>query len=298
MQYYSPLRYPGGKGRLAILVKDVIEINQLNDGTYIEPYAGGAGMALALLLEEYVWNIVINDIDPAIYAFWHTVLHRTEWLRKQIRDTPVTIDQWEKQKEILSHPDMYSLEELGFATFFLNRTNRSGILQGGIIGGRQQSSKYKIDARFNKKNLDKRIELIARHKNRIQVHNKDAAELIQTISLNNKGKTIFYFDPPYYHKGDLLYTNHYTHSDHSYMSECIQNLDCPWIVTYDDTPIIAELYAGYPSLRFSMTYSANLERIKGAEMMFYQGLKLPRYIKKMKFPYFARYSLRDLAAEQ
>ncbi len=298
MQYYSPLRYPGGKGRLAVLVKDVIEINQLNDGTYIEPYAGGAGMALALLLEEYVWNIVINDIDPAIYAFWHTVLHRTEWLRKQICDTPVTIEQWSKQKEILTHPESNSWRELGFAAFFLNRTNRSGILQGGIIGGRQQASKYKMDARFNKENLDKRIELIARHKDRIKLYNKDAAELVQEITSSCKGKTIFYFDPPYYHKGDLLYTNHYTHSDHYYVSECVKSLDCPWIVTYDDNPVIGELYAGYPFIRFSMTYSAHQERIKGSEIMFYQGLTLPGYIHKMKFPYFARYNLKDLAIEQ
>lgn len=295
MQYYSPLRYPGGKGRLAILVKDVITENGLCDGTYIEPYAGGAGMALSLLMEEYVWNIVINDIDPAIYAFWHTVLHHTEWLRKQIKDIPVTINQWHVQKNVFENANDYPLEQFGFATFFLNRTNRSGILKGGAIGGKQQSSKYRIDARYNKQDLDKRIELIARHRNRIKLYNMDAADLLRDIPKTLKGKTLFYFDPPYYHKGGLLYTNHYTHADHEKVSEAIKTLNHPWIVTYDDAPVIDNLYAKFPSLRFSMTYSANLERLKGSEIMFYNGLDLPHYVKKMKFPYFGRYNQKDLA---
>lgn len=298
MQYYSPLRYPGGKGRLAILVKDIITENGLCDGTYIEPYAGGAGMALALLIEEYVWNIVINDIDPAVYAFWHIVLNHTEWLRRQIQDTPVTIDQWHMQKNVFENSHEYSLEQLGFATFFLNRTNRSGILKGGVIGGKQQAGKYRLDARYNKQNLDKRIKLIARHRNRVKLYNMDAVELLQSITNSLKGKVLFYFDPPYYHKGGLLYTNHYTHSDHATISESIKNINHPWIVTYDDALVIAKLYKGFPSLHFSMIYSANLERLKRSEIMFYQGIELPRYVKKMKSPYFGRYNLKDLTANQ
>ncbi|WP_028575053.1 DNA adenine methylase [Desulfonatronovibrio hydrogenovorans] len=299
MQYYSPLRYPGGKGRLATLIKDIIEINQLNDGTYVEPYAGGAGVALALLLEEYVWDIVINDIDPAIYAFWHTVLDKTEWFKKQIRDTPVTIEQWDRQKEIFMHQNKYSLNKVGFAAFYLNRTNRSGILQGGVIGGRKQSNFYKINARFNKESLTKRIDLIARHKSRIRVYNKDATDLVQHIAPKiDKNNTLFYFDPPYYSKGNLLYTNHYTQSDHYYVSKCIKSLTSSWLVTYDDNQAIRDLYAGLPCLPFSMTYSANQERCKGSEIMFYQGLRLPEYINKMKAPYFSRHNVRDLSIEQ
>lgn len=298
MQHYSPLRYPGGKGRLAVLVKDVIYENEIYDGTYIEPYAGGAGMALALLIEEYVWDIIINDIDPAIYAFWHTLLNQTEWLRKQIHDTPVDLDQWYIQKKIFENPHEFSLEQLGFATFFLNRTNRSGILNGGVIGGKKQESKYKIDARYNKISLDKRIELIARHRNRINLYNMDAAEFLQQIIGELKGKVLFYFDPPYYHKGGLLYTNHYTHADHEKMAEIIKDLNHPWIVTYDDVPVISQFYNAIPSLRFSTTYSANLERVKGSEIMFYQGIDLPSYVKKMKFPYFSRYRLKDLTAAE
>lgn len=298
MQFYSPLRYPGGKGRLAVLLKDVISENEIYDGTYIEPYVGGAGMALALLIEEYVWKIIINDIDPAIFAFWHTLLYKTEWLRKQIHDTPVNLDQWHIQKNIFDNSDEFPTEQLGFATFFLNRTNRSGILSGGVIGGKQQNSKYRIDARYNKPSLDKRIEVIARHRNRINLYNMDAAEFLQQITGELNGKVLFYFDPPYYHKGGLLYTNHYKHADHEKMAETIKDLNHPWIVTYDDAPVISQFYKEVPSLRFSTTYSANLERLKGSEIMFYKGIDLPVYVKKMKFPFFSRYRLRDLAVAE
>lgn len=294
MQFYSPLRYPGGKGRLARLVKEVIEENEIYDGTYIEPYAGGAGIALALLIEEYAWEIVINDIDPAIYSFWHSVLNETEWFRKQLYDIPVTLEQWHNQRHVFENKEEYSKKELGFATFFLNRTNRSGILKGGVIGGKNQAGKYKLSARFNKKDLDKRIKLIARHKNRITLHNLDTADLLQQIPSTLKGKALFYFDPPYYRKGGFLYTNHYKHSDHAHVAESIRKLKHPWIVTYDDVPVISELYANLSSIRFTMMYTANLEREKAAEVMFYNGIELPDYIKKMTMPFFDRYSLKDL----
>lgn len=294
MKYYSPLRYPGGKGRLSSLMKAVLTENNICDGTYIEPYAGGAAVALTLLMEEYVWNIIINDIDPAIYAFWHSVLKNTEWMLKKVHETPVTMDEWYIQKTIFGHPEQYSKNEIGFSAFFLNRTNRSGILNGGVIGGKQQTGKYKLSARFNKKNLSDRIKKIARRKNRIQLYNLDAREFLKEVCQKIKGKVFFYFDPPYYNKGSLLYTNHYTHSNHAKMAKAIRKIPYPWIVTYDDVPPIIDLYSGVPAIRFSLTYSAHLERPKAVELMFFKGVQLPNHIIEMEMPYFSLNRVRDL----
>lgn len=294
MDYYSPLRYPGGKGRLSPLLKDIIVENDICDGTYIEPYAGGAAVGLSLLMEEYVWNIIINDIDPAVYSFWYSILTHTEWFLKKLHDTPVTMDEWNTQKSIFEYPQNYSIKSLGFSTFFLNRTNRSGILNAGIIGGKKQTGNYRITARFNKENLADRIQKIASHKNRIQLYNLDAGDLIKKVEKKIKGKAFFYFDPPYYNKGGLLYTNHYKHDDHQKMAGVIKKLSSPWIVTYDDVPAINEIYSGVLTTKFSMTYSANSERPKATEVMFYNKIKLPKYMQEMKNPYFSRGKTIDL----
>jgi len=297
MNYYSPLRYPGGKGRLSPLIKDIIVENNICDGTYIEPYAGGAAVGLSLLIEEYVWKIIINDIDPAIYSFWYSIIYYTEWFLKVLHDTPVTIDEWQTQKRIFEHPENYPIKSLGFSTFFLNRTNRSGILNAGVIGGKEQTGKYKLSARFNKEDLADRIKKIARHKNRIQLYNLDAGDLLKKVGEKIKGKVFFYFDPPYYNKGGLLYTNHYKHDDHEKMAGDIKELSYPWMVTYDDTPSISEMYTGIPTARFAMTYTAHSERPKATEVMFYNKIHLPKYMHEMQMPYFSRGKLIDLQIE-
>ena len=158
---YSPLRYPGGKARLATFLGDVITLNKIVNCTFVEPFAGGAGAALTLLFLEKVDSIIINDFDKAIYSFWDSILLDTDSFIEKLETVDLTIHEWERQKEIYNSVDSTKLE-LGFASFYLNRTNRSGIIEGGPIGGRNQSGKWKIDARFNRINLIERIKKISK----------------------------------------------------------------------------------------------------------------------------------------
>lgn len=275
MQFYTPLRYPGGKGRLARFMKAVFKDNNLCDGTYIEPYAGGSAVALNLLFEEYAWRIVINDIDPLIYAFWYSVLNETEWLLRKIADTPVSIDNWHRFREVHKHPEDYSLREIGFATFFMNRTNRSGIIKAGVIGGQKQNGSYKMDARFNKTDLTNRIRKIALYRNRITLMNCDAVDILVAPPIAENGKGLIYLDPPYYHKGSMLYSNFYTHEDHASIASHVQELDIPWVLTYDNVPEINTLYQNNSRLEFTLTYSANESRKIGSEVMYYGHVGIP-----------------------
>lgn len=275
MHFFTPLRYPGGKGKLAGFLKQAFIYNGLSDGTYVEPYAGGAAVALTLLLEGYAWEVVINDLDELVYAFWWAVLNDADNLSKKIYDTPVSMDTWRKQKDIHSHHKDHSLTDVGFATFFLNRTNRSGILQGGVIGGKNQDGPFKMDARFNKKNLIDRIDLIAKYKGRIHLYNKDALYLISELVPELPPKSLIYFDPPYYKKGKSLYKNYYTPDDHGKIAKLIRSLHIPWIVTYDNVPEIKELYDEEASEEFDISYSAHMSRPRGCEIMFYKNLRLP-----------------------
>lgn len=275
MTYYTPLRYPGGKGKLAAFIQEIYKANDLSDGTYVEPYAGGAAIALKLLLEGFAWNIIINDIDKRIFSFWWSILNETEQFCKKINDCKVDIATWNKQKFIHLNIDQYSLEEIGFATFFLNRTNRSGILSAGVIGGKNQTGNFKIDARFNKRDLISRIELIAKYKSRIKLYNKDALILMREINNTFNKKTLVYYDPPYFKKGKLLYHNFYTYEDHQSLATFIRGTNYPWIVTYDNVKEIKEMYLGENYANFDISYYAHMDRPKGKEILFYNHIKLP-----------------------
>ncbi|WP_322527814.1 DNA adenine methylase [Salinicola sp. LHM] len=266
--YSSPLRYPGGKGRLTQYVANLLAINELRDGAYVEPYAGGAGLALSLLFSECVRTAHLNDISKPIYSFWYSILNETESFCRLVRDVPVTVESWEEQKKVQTSQNASSLE-LGFSTFFLNRVNRSGIIKGGLIGGRAQAGKWKMDARFNKSDLILRIEKIAQYRNRIKFYSSDAKDFLIDINQRLGSQTFIYLDPPYYVKGGGLYEHNYRPNDHKEIADYVQgSLSRRWIVSYDNHEAIKALYAQRRQQTFSLHYSAN-NRFEGTELMIY-----------------------------
>lgn len=274
----TPLRYPGGKSKLYDLFILVIRDNFAYSISYAEPYAGGAGLALSLLLSGIVKNIYINDINRSIFAFWHSVLYETEDLIRMIKDTPVTIDMWYKQKEIQLHKEEANLADLGFSTFFLNRTNRSGILKGGVIGGKKQDGDWKLDERFNKPNLIKRIEKIAERKNSINITNMDACKFLDFMDCNRIRNLLYYLDPPYIKKGSGLYEDFYSEDDHRFLAKRIAKLKQKWIVSYDVHNLALELYKKSNRMTYALNYSAQEIR-KGEEFMaFSPNITVPEKI--------------------
>lgn len=268
---YSPLRYPGGKIKLVPFFKKLIEENLLRGTTYIEPFAGGANVALSLLIEKYVSKIIINDIDKSIFAFWSSILHQTDAFISKIHDCNISLEEWKKQKEILNHPTDYSELDLGFAAFFLNRTNFSGVIKAGPIGGFSQKGTYKLDARFNKQNLIAKIKLIAAYKKDITVTCQDALSIVD--SLVNKTNCLIYLDPPYYMQGKRLYMNFYQHENHAQLADHIKELKMPLIITYDNVAPIKELYQNLETKEFIINYSAK-NHTATSEVMFLNNLPI------------------------
>ncbi len=266
--FYSPLRYPGGKSKLTAYVLETMKLNQLEGGAYVEPFAGGAAIAWYLLMQGHVEKVFINDLNPSIHAFWHCVLNDTNNLCALIEDTEVTIGQWLIQREIQLSSNATLLER-GFSTFFLNRTNRSGIVKGGVIGGLGQDGNYKIDCRFNKERLTALIREISSRRKQITLSNLDAVEFIDEVLPHVEDKCLVNIDPPYYVKGRGLYQNFFEHDDHYRLYESIKRITQPWIVTYDDTPEINDIYSEFNPKPFGLTYTAQSKR-KGTEVMIHK----------------------------
>jgi len=272
----SPLRYPGGKSSLHDVIANILVINKLDRGHYIEPYAGGCGLALTLLFNGDVSDVHINDIDISIWSFWHSIFEELDNLLDLILSTPVTIEEWHRQREIQLAPEKHSTLSLGFATFFLNRTNRSGIIKGaGAIGGLQQTGNYKIDCRFNKSALIERIKRIYKYRNRIHLSRLDALDFMKQKQDTLPDRAFFCIDPPYFNKGASLYTSFYGPEDHQQVAEMVLQLKRPWVVTYDNVPEISQLYKRKRQFNFDINYSLNRKRVGHELMIASSRLKIP-----------------------
>lgn len=263
----SPLRYPGGKTAIWPLISKIISDSELTRGHYCEPYAGGCGLALTLLMNGFVHELHLNDLDRSIFCFWDTILNKTDDFIEKIMSTEVTIEEWHNQRAIQESKETADDFELAYSSFFLNRCNRSGvILKAGVIGGLAQNGNYKLDCRFNKQGLIERIRRIEKYKHRIHFYNNDAVDFINNTNQFLPENSVYCVDPPYFVKGSTLYTNFYDPEDHQHIADTLHNLNRPWILTYDNSPAIQALYAARRQHRFNLNYSAAHKRI-GTELL-------------------------------
>lgn len=271
-QFYSPLRYPGGKASLYNFLVKSLDHNNINYGVYAEGFAGGAGAALTLLMQEDVGLIYLNDKDRFVYKFWKSVLENTDDLVRLIVDTKPSVSEWEYRHDIYNSREKQrdlSDVELAFTGFFLNRCNRSGILSGGPIGGPEQLGNWKIDARLNKEDLIKRIERIALYRERIKVSNRDIISFLKWFKTHgHKPKDVLlYLDPPYVTQGKALYKHYFTPQDHKKLAVFLQKkVKYNWVISYDDDPLIHQIYKQVTKNVFEFNYFANRTKV-GRELV-------------------------------
>jgi len=272
----SPLRYPGGKASMLDQVATTLRLNGLERGHYAEPYAGGCGLALSLLYGGFVADIHVNDVDPAVWSFWHSVLNDTDALANLVERTPVTVDEWRTQRATFQAMDLSNPLALGFSAFFLNRTNRSGVIgSGGIIGGFGQTGNYLIDCRFNREDLIRRIRRVSRYADHIRLTRLDALDFLDHCQVTLPANTLLFIDPPYFKKGPELYTNFYKAADHAKLAAKVLTTDRPWMVTYDDVAEIRALYRDRRQYSFGINYSLNQKRMGSELLVVSKGLRVP-----------------------
>lgn len=282
MTLLSPLRYPGGKAGLAPFLTDVIDLNDLRGVHYFEPYAGGAGAALGLLADDVVQTISINDADIRVFAFWSTVLHEPEWFVEKIFNSKLDLVEWRTHREVCSSPQGNSIRDIGFAAFYMNRCNRSGVLSGGPIGGYEQKGEWRLDVRFSKSALAERIVSIARARERICISNLDAVEYLKTAlpKGNGRKRAFVYLDPPYVIKGQRLYMNSYEAGDHHLIARyiCRQTL-LPWVMSYDDAGLVRALYSSEQIAFLPISYSLQDKRSANELVIAPHRVRLPRTLR-------------------
>ena len=279
MRSASPLRYPGGKWRFTPFFNNFISRNFDKPPLYIEPYAGGASLALSLLFDNKVSGVWLNDLDPAIYACWYSILHESDRFCEALERIPVTLGERQKQKAIYAQGLARGTFELGFSTFFLNRTNHSGILNGGVIGGVAQLGTWKIDARFHRTELIRRVQRVAEYRKRIKLTCLDAAILIK--GLRQASNCLVYLDPPYVSAGKALYMNAYKESDHALVRQAVGRLNRKWIVSYDSVPLVKKLYRQYRVRGVELVHTARVAKLGHEVLFFSDDCIIPKIANRM-----------------
>lgn len=274
-RFLTPLRYPGGKAKLSGLIKQIFRLNSFNGGHYAEPYAGGAGVALELLLCGYASHVHLNDLNYPVYCFWRSVQREADCFCERINRAKLDINTWKSQKSIIQNPRAHSQLDVAFAFFYLNRTNRSGIISAGVIGGIDQTGPWKMDARFPKADLIERIERLALYKGNISITNMDAIKFLARCSEKLPKQSFIYLDPPYFKQGQRLYDNFYKPEDHAQIAKEVARLKHPWLVSYDDVYQVRALYEKFRQSAHELNYSA-ATAYKGKEaLIFSQSLQIP-----------------------
>jgi len=278
----TPLRYPGGKTKYTDLFVDIIAVNHLDHCTFVEAFAGGAGAAISLLVKGHVKALILNDRDVAIYSFWKSVKEYSEELIRLIQNTCVSMAEWKRQKVIYDIKDTSNVLALGFATFYLNRCNHSGILEARPIGGMKQNGANKINARYNNATSIAKIEAIAAHAGSLEVFNLDGLSFLELVEEKYRDRNcLIYFDPPYYQKGPALYLNHFSHEDHQSLRDGILECPFPWVLSYDHHENIVDMYRGHGCNLYRNYLRHTITGNKEAEELIISKLKLPKYLKQL-----------------
>lgn len=143
-----------------------------------EPYAGGARAALRLLRQGVVSQLCLNDLDVRIASFWNAALNEPERFVEAILSVPLSTEE-RKQQRMCRKGDTKRRFELGFATFYLNRCDQSGVLAPSCANrGHVQKGRWRLDARFSRPELAERILAISRKREQIHLTNMDDLEFL------------------------------------------------------------------------------------------------------------------------
>jgi len=278
----TPLRYPGGKTKYTDLLVDILSINNLNNCTFVEVFAGGAGAAISLLFKGHVNSLILNDLDVAIYSFWKAVKECPAEFVRLINSTRINIAEWRRQKKIYESKDTSDVLALGFSTFYLNRCNHSGILEARPIGGMKQNGAYKINSRYNKTTSIAKIEAIAKYADYLEVFNLDWARFLELLKQKYLDRNcLIYFDPPYYQKGPALYLNHFSHKDHEALRDAILECSFPWVLSYDNHNNIIDMYRDHDCKLYRNRIRHTITGNTNAEELLISKLNLPVYLEQL-----------------
>lgn len=282
-RYVSPLRYPGGKARMAPYLAAMFaeQVSVMDVEVWLEPFAGGAGAGLSLLDDDAVGEIWLTEKNPALAALWRAMLTENETLATHVEQTVPDLDLWawaRSQVAAAARPGTTDADT-GFAALVLNRCSRSGMVNPrvGPIGGKSQNGPWTLASRWNAPALAERIRHVGSLSGRIRFTEGDAVTAIADLADSGiEDEVIAFVDPPYLREGNRLYANGMDAADHQRLADALNASPVRWMLTYDDEPTVAaDLYPHRRVLAYRIANTANRARIATEHAVVSDNLVLP-----------------------
>lgn len=280
-RYLSPLRYPGGKARMAQFLGELFaqQVSVMDVEVWIEPFAGGAGAGLALLEARAVPEVWLTEKNPAIAALWRAVLDDHEQLAARVEAAVPDMALYDWAREQVAAAGECAEDELAFAALVLNRCSRSGMVHpsAGPIGGKSQTGRWTIASRWNGPGLAERITHLQTLSGRIRFTEGDAIRaLAGLVDCGFEDEVLAFVDPPYIREGNRLYANGMAAADHQRLADVLNASSARWLLTYDDEPVVVdELYPDRRVLAYQISNTANQARIATEYAVLSDHLALP-----------------------
>jgi DNA adenine methylase len=282
-RYASPLRYPGGKARMAPWLTDTFEalLWPMDVEIWLEPFGGGAGAALTALASGRVPEAWIVEANPALAAFWTTVMNDGPAMADRVERTVPTLGMFQDSRQTVAAAldgERIDTFKLGLAAFILNRCSRSGMIlpSVGPIGGKAQTGLHTVAARFNAAALADRIRTVHALGDRFKVFAGDGISFLEDLPASGVQDEVFCFvDPPYIGVGNDLYAIGMDDDLHQRLANALNRLTAPWLLTYDAHPQIPQLYPDSQVLEFDIPHTAGSSRVGTEYLVLGPGMGAP-----------------------
>ncbi|MDR1924105.1 MAG: DNA adenine methylase [Planctomycetaceae bacterium] len=240
----SPLRYPGGKSRAVDLIASLLpEFDEFR-----EPFLGG-GSVFMYAKQKFPKKIFwINDLYLELFKFWQEAQSDIDILLNKIYEWreqfPVGKELYHFLNENLAK---FNDLERAAAFFVYNRITFSGTT---LSGGYSEEAFVK---RFTESSI-RRLKPFAGVIQNTKITNFDYKELI-----TRDGDNVFLFlDPPYYSatKSALYGKNGNLHKsfNHAEFARIMKTCQHKWLITYDDSSYIRELFSFAKITSWNLTY--------------------------------------------
>jgi DNA adenine methylase len=231
----SPFRYPGGKSALRSKIIRWIRELGYRPQHFLEPFAGGASVGLAVAELDLADHVTLVERDPEVAAVWNVVLNGSAGaLANRIRQFVLTN---KSARETLDGKEQ-DLVSRAFRCLLLNRISRGGIMAPGAGWLNYGEAGKGIHSRWYPQTLAKRIEAIHCLRNKLTFRCGDGLETLRNFS--SKPHTVAFVDPPYVVNGRGAGLRLYRYCDVNCedLFKVVRDFAGPMIITYHRSQIV------------------------------------------------------------
>lgn len=260
----SPFRYPGGKTWFVPEARRWLSRLARRPALFIEPFAGGASVGLAVAYEGLARHVILCEKDADVAGVWKVALGEAksvDRLTRAILDFDCTRTNVEARLVPRSGAGG-DVVEAAFRTILRNRVSRGGNMSPGAGLIRDGDGGRGVAARWYPETIVQRILAIQSLRNRMTFVEGDAFDVISQHG--GDPTAAFFIDPPYTSGPESAGHRLYEHRrvSHPALFEAMATVAGPLLATYDDAATVRALALRHGLATSRVTMRSSHHRVR------------------------------------